>query len=114
MARLMQAHSPSLPPSHTKRCNAQAAHMVFKGVSASNDTYSHNKEARLRGATSPRRTREAPWARSLPIPQGCPRWVQLRQGPSVEGGLAGPGYVGKPEIRVAPQGRAAAPPPAAI
>ena len=88
--------------------------MVFKGVSASNDTHSHNKEDRFRGATSPRRTKEAQWARSLPIPQGCPRWVQLLQGPSVERSLAGPRYVRSTEIRVAPQGRAAAPPPAAI
>lgn len=84
----MNARSPP-PPSPMARWNARAAHMVLKGVSASDDTHSHNKEARLLGATSPRRNRETQWARSLPSPLGCPasrlgscpRWVQRRQGP---------------------------------
>lgn len=45
--------------------------MVFKGVSASNDTHFHNKEARFRGTTSPRRNREEQWARNLLSPRAA-------------------------------------------
>ncbi|KAF7467711.1 hypothetical protein GHT09_001152 [Marmota monax] len=47
--------APSLLPC----CNAPAAHMVFKGVSAPSDTHPHNKETRHPGAASPQRTQAA-------------------------------------------------------
>lgn len=65
----------TLPPSHRTRWHAEAAHTDFRGVSASNDTHFHNKEARLRGATSPRRNRGAQWeqrVRSLPSRRDAP------------------------------------------
>lgn len=62
----------TLPPTHTTRRNARAAHTVSQGASASNDTHSHNKEPCLRWATSPRRHRHTQGARSPPVPRRCP------------------------------------------
>lgn len=102
--------------------------MVFKGVYTSDDTHFHNKEARLRGATSPRHNREAQRARSLPSPgaaQGPAPGRELSAVGAAEGKVgrgragkrAGPAGAGRsvdPRTGVAPKGRTATPPPAAI
>lgn len=71
--------------------------MVFKGVSASNDTHFHNKEARFRGTTSPRRNREEQWARNLLCPRAAPipSSGAVRGGCSYAEGLGGTGAGGQ-------------------
>jgi hypothetical protein len=73
-------------------CNARAAHMVLKGVSAPSVTHSHNKETRLPEAASPRRTQEAQWTRSVPGPTDRPPVsVAARELSLVGAGVRGPG-----------------------
>lgn len=46
--------------------------MVSKGVYTSDDTHFHNKEARLRGATSPLAQPGGAAGEEPAVPQGCP------------------------------------------